>query len=93
MNQPDSADAAAAPHVFGVLGKYNPQNSTSQSTQGVFTTSMEHLSASGSNPPIFDAVNDTAFTLAPTSMGTFTNLIMPPNYVSPVSNRSFDCEH
>jgi hypothetical protein len=43
--------------------------------------------------PIFDAVNETAFTLAPTSMGTFTNLTIPPNYAYPVSNQSFDCEH
>ena len=93
MNQPDSADAAAAPYVFGALGKYNPQNSTSQSIQGVFTTSHEHLSASGSSLPIFDAVNDTAFALAPTSMGTFTNPTVQSNYAYPVSNQSFDCEH
>jgi hypothetical protein len=89
MNQSDLADAAAAPYVFGALGDYYPQTSMSQSIQGDFTSSLEHLSASGSNLPVFDAVNDTAFTLAPTSMGTFTNL----TYAYPVSNQSFDCEH
>ena len=86
MNQPDSADAAAGPYVFGAPGDYYPQVSMSQSIQG---SALEHLSASGSDLPVFDAVNDTAFTLAPTSMGTFTNL----NYAYPVSNQSFDCEH
>jgi hypothetical protein len=89
MNQPDLADAAATPYVFGALGDYYSQASMSQSIQGNFTSAIEHLSASGSNLPIFDAVNDTAFTLAPTSMGTFTNL----NYAYTVSNQSFDCEH
>jgi hypothetical protein len=86
MNQPDLADAAAAPYVFGALGEYYPQTSMSQSTQGDVTSTLEHVSASGSDFPIFDAVNDTAFTLAPTSMGTFTNLTTPPNYAYPVSN-------
>jgi hypothetical protein len=93
MNQPDSGDAAAAPYVFGALGECCPQTSMSQSTEGNFTSTLEHLSASGSNVPVFDAVNDTAFTLAPTSMGTFTNPTTTPNYAYPVRNQSSDCEH
>ena len=89
MNQPDLADAAAAPYVFKALGDYYPQTSMSHSIQEDSTSALEHLSTSGSNVPIFDAVNDTAFTLAPTSMGAFTNI----NYAYPVSNQSFDCEH
>jgi hypothetical protein len=94
MNQPDLADAAATPYVFGALRESYPQTSMSQSIQGYYTSTLEHLSDFGSNLPIFDAAtNDTAFTLAPTSMGTFTDLTIPPNYACHVSNQLFDCEH
>jgi hypothetical protein len=93
MNQLDLADAAATPYVFGALRESYPQTSMSQSIQGYYTSTLEHLSDFGSDLPIFDAANDTAFTLAPTSMGTFTDPTILPNYAYPVSNQLFDCEH
>ena len=93
MSQPDLADAAATPYIFGALRESYPQTSMSQSIQGGNTSALEHLSEFGSNLPIFDAISDTAFTLTPTSMGTFADLTIAQNYADPVSNQSFDCEH
>ena len=86
MNQTDSyhAGVAAPPYVFGALEERYPQ--TSQNNHVDLTSALEHLS----NLPKFDAVNDTAFTLSPTSMGTFTNLTTPPEYAFPVSNKWLD---
>ena len=85
MNQPDSyhAGVAAPPYVFGALGEHYPQASMLQNSHVDLASALEHLS----NLPIFDAVNDTVFTLAPTSMGTFTTLTTPPEYAFPVSNQ------
>ena len=80
MDQTDSyhAGVAATPYVFGGLGEHYPQTSHVD-----LASALEHLS----NLPIFDAVNDTAFDLAPTSMGTHTNSTTPPEYAFPVSNQ------
>ena len=93
MNQLDLADASAVPYVFGALEDYYAPTSMSQTIREGFTSSLEHLSDFGSNLPMLDAVNDKAFTLAPTSTQTFTNLTTTPNYAYTVSDQPFDFEH
>ncbi|KAF8481782.1 hypothetical protein DFH94DRAFT_681140 [Russula ochroleuca] len=88
MNNSDSTDVDAAtapwPDLFEAMRDHS-DTSFLQSIRGDLTISAPgHLSSAGSDLPNFNAVNDTAFTPAPTtSMGRFTNSTTQTNYTYP----------
>jgi hypothetical protein len=85
MNKSDSAEhAAPQPDLFAVLREYYPDISMPQSSihEDLTSTLLD-----------FDAVNYSAYTLTPTSIGTFTNLTTLPTYAHPVSKQWCDGRH
>jgi hypothetical protein len=85
MNKSDSAEhAAPQPDLFEVLRDYYPDTSMPQSSI------YEDLASALLD---FDAVNYSASTLPPTSIGTFTNLTTPSIYAHPVSKQRCDGRH
>jgi hypothetical protein len=98
MNNPDPTDAQVDAirwtDILEALAGFSDTTFLLESIQeDLVVPAPGHISSAGSDLRNFNAVSDTAFTPAPTSMAGFTNFTSQPNHTYSVSKPWFDRRH
>ena len=98
MNNPDPTDAQVDAirwtDILEALAGFSDTTFLLESIQeDLVVPAPGHISSAGSDLRNFNAVSDTAFMPAPTSMAGFTNFTSQPNHTYSVSKPWFDRRH